>query len=157
LERAVREAGYDRHVLGLRGGRRRLANIEKLLRLAAQFESAQGRDLRGFLAHVAVEERREAGEADAPVSQDELEAIQLMTIHAAKGLEFPVVCVADLGRAARSTTPWLLVDGPRVGVKVIEPGMTASVEALDYGELRDRALAAEEQEERRIVYVAVTR
>jgi ATP-dependent exoDNAse (exonuclease V) beta subunit len=157
LARAVREARYDDHVLDLRGGRRRLANIEKLLRLAAQFESHNGRDLRGFLAHVAAEGRREAGEADAPAGDGEPEAIQLMTIHAAKGLEFPVVCVADLGRAARSAVPWLLVDGSRLGVKVTELGMAGPVEALDYHDLRERVLDAEDREERRIVYVAVTR
>ena len=42
-----------------------------------------------------------------------------MRIHAAKGLEFPVVCVADLGRQPNAQTPDLLVDGERVGLRLV--------------------------------------
>ncbi|HEV3228065.1 MAG TPA: UvrD-helicase domain-containing protein [Solirubrobacteraceae bacterium] len=157
LTRVLRESGYEQYVLSLRGGRRRLANVHKLLRLAAEFESDHGRDLRAFLAHVAAEERREAREADAPVDGDQLDAVHLMTIHAAKGLEFAVVCVADLGRVPRSSAPWLLVDDVRVGVKVMELGMSDPQETLDYADLREERLAAEEEEEKRILYVAMTR
>ena len=42
-----------------------------------------------------------------------------MTIHAAKGLEFPVVVVADLGRKGNTRQPDLLVDGDRVGLRLV--------------------------------------
>ena len=44
-----------------------------------------------------------------------------MTIHAAKGLEFPVVCVADLGRSRRTRDDRLFVDGERVGLRLRAP------------------------------------
>ena len=80
------------------GGDRRLANLRKLMRLAREFERAEGRDLRGFLADAAARDLAEAREGEAALESEGLDAVRLMTIHRAKGLEFPVVCVADLGR-----------------------------------------------------------
>ncbi len=111
LLRAIAHSGYERHVLSLAWGERRLANIHKLLRLARRFEAAEGRDLRAFLDHV---EHRgalaEGSEPHAPTGS-EPDAVRLMTIHAAKGLEFAVVCLADLGRTGNGAPPDLLVDG----------------------------------------------
>lgn len=155
--RAATRTGYDLHVLRLPGGARRLANVHKLARLAGQFEEASGRNLRGFADAAAAETEADARETDAPVEIGDLDAVRLMTIHAAKGLEFGVVCVADLGRQGQVDRPRLIVDDGRVGLRVasIEPG--PSVPALDYRELCDRADLAAEEEERRVMYVAMTR
>ena len=53
LERALEATGYDLAVLARSGGERRLANLRKLMRLAREYERAEGRDLRGFLAYAA--------------------------------------------------------------------------------------------------------
>ena len=50
LERAIVATGYDLATLARPGGDRRLANLRKLMRLAGEYERAEGRDLRGFLA-----------------------------------------------------------------------------------------------------------
>ena len=47
----------------------------------------------------------------------EPDTVRLMTIHAAKGLEFPVVCMADLGRGVSTKSPDLLVEGERLGLR----------------------------------------
>nr|MBA2347257.1 UvrD-helicase domain-containing protein [Solirubrobacterales bacterium] len=91
IERAVVRSGYDLHVLRLPGGRRRLANVHKLERLAAAYEEDHGRDVRGFIDHAQAEAEADVREADAPVELSGAPAIRLMTIHAAKGLEFGVV------------------------------------------------------------------
>ena len=67
------------------------------MRLAREYERAEGRDLHGFLAYAAGQDLVAAREGEAPLESEGLDAIRLMTIHRAKGLEFPVVCVADLG------------------------------------------------------------
>jgi ATP-dependent helicase/nuclease subunit A len=79
-----------------------------------------------------------------------------MTIHAAKGLEFGVVCVADLGRKVPSDTDDLLVADGMLGLRLV--GLDGSSEpALDYPVLRERAMQAAAEEEARIAYVALTR
>ncbi len=118
IERVIEATGYREHVLQLDWGERRLANVHKLLRLARQFEAREGRDLRGFLDHVDYLKDAVKVEPDAPVDGVEPDAVRLMTIHAAKGLEFPVVCVADLGRQPNTQTPDLLVDGDRIGLRL---------------------------------------
>jgi ATP-dependent helicase/nuclease subunit A len=158
LERAVAHTGYDLAVLARPGGDRRLANLRKLMRLAREYERAEGRDLRGFLAWAADQDRPRAKEGEAPLESDGLEAIRLMTIHAAKGLEFPVVCVADLGRSLGSHSERLLIgrDGS-LGLGLVMPGGGSAVKALDFERIAAERAEESEQEERRLFYVAMTR
>ena len=156
LRRAIEATDYDLHVLRLPGGARRLANVHKLLRLAAEHERAHGRDVRGLVDRAFAELEADARETDAPVELGDAKAVRLMTIHAAKGLEFPVVCVADLARKRPDTSSALLVDGDRIGLRL--PSLDGGREhALDFEALRDERRAAEAAEADRVLYVALTR
>ncbi len=156
VERVVATTGYDLHVLALPGGERRMANVHKLLRLAAAYEAAHGRDLAGFLAFAAAEEEAGAREPEAPTELGDLRAVRLMTIHAAKGLEFATAVLADLGRRPPARRPDLAVWDGVAGVRVIGfegPGApTAALQRLTQG-AQERAAA----EERRVLYVGATR
>jgi ATP-dependent exoDNAse (exonuclease V) beta subunit len=156
LDRIVQASGYDLHVLSLPNGERRLANVHKLGRLAAAHEREHGRDVRAFVDLANAELEAEAREADAPVELGDLRAVRLMTIHAAKGLEFGVVCVADMGRRVPADTDDLLVADGKVGLRLV--GLDgSSTGALAYPALRERAMEAASAEEARIAYVALTR
>ena len=162
IDRALVRGGFDLALLRAPGGPRRLANVRKLMRLAREWEAREGRDLRGFLDAVAEragEELELSRESEAPVEGENLDAVRLMTIHRAKGLEFEVVCVADLGRRAPGGGQELLRLGEdgRVGLRLVTLDGTRSVTALDWddvGAVADRAAA---EEERRLFYVAMTR
>jgi ATP-dependent exoDNAse (exonuclease V) beta subunit len=168
IGRALDASGYREHVVGLDWGERRLANIHKLVRLAGRFEASEGRDLRGFLDYVA-HQSAAGGEPDAPVAGGEPDAVRLMSIHAAKGLEFPVVCVADLGRAQNVGVPDLLLDvpwaappagaasGERIGLRLVRLDGAQAVPCLDFEELCEERRRAQAEEEDRILYVAMTR
>src|SRR5215216_1793106 len=80
-----------------------------------------------------------------------------MTIHASKGLEFPVVCVADLGREGKADDIALRVsnDG-RVGLELASLAGRGGA-ALDLDELEREEQERAEAEERRVFYVAMTR
>jgi ATP-dependent exoDNAse (exonuclease V) beta subunit len=168
LERAIALSGYDAAVLARPAGTRRLANVRKLMRLGREWEAQAGFDLRGFLDFAA--QRAWGGsagggatgagrESEAPVESEGLDAVRLMTIHRAKGLEFPVVCVADLGRGPTYRLELIRIsrDGARLGLRLARPGTAARIQALDYVALGDEAAAVSEAEERRLFYVAMTR
>ncbi len=161
IERALLLTGYDLQMLALPGGERRFANVRKLMRLARAYDERSGRDLRGFLNLVSVRAtggRFDAKESEAPVEGEALDAVRLMTIHRAKGLEFEVVVVADLGREPFRRHELIRVGpGGELGLRLARPGTGKAVPALDYQRLGDRQRLAEEAEERRIFYVAMTR
>ncbi len=161
IDSALVVSGYDLTMLAMPGGRRRLANVRKLMRLAREHEDAHGPDLHGFLDLVSDREggrSPESRESEAPMEGEGLDAIRLMTIHRAKGLEFPVVVVADLGRAVRPPSEIVRVtpDG-RLGLRLSRAGAAGRENALDYRAIGDEQRAAQEAEERRLFYVAVTR
>jgi ATP-dependent helicase/nuclease subunit A len=161
IDSALVASGYDLAMLALPGGRRRLANARKLMRLAREHEDARGPDLRGFLDLIADREAgraSESRESEAPMEGEALDAIRLMTIHRAKGLEFGVVVVADLGRAVRPAAEIVRVtpDG-RLGLRLSRAGAGGRENALDYRAIGDQQRVAQEAEERRLFYVAVTR
>ncbi|HEY1711343.1 MAG TPA: UvrD-helicase domain-containing protein [Solirubrobacteraceae bacterium] len=161
IDSALVASGYDLAMLAMPGGRRRLANVRKLMRLAREHEDANGPDLHGFLDLIADREAgrsSESRESEAPMEGEGLDAIRLMTIHRAKGLEFPVVVVADLGRAVRPPSEMVRVtrDG-RLGLRLSRAGAGGRENALDYRAIGDAQRKAQEAEERRLFYVAATR
>src|SRR4029077_5130136 len=75
-------------------GEQALANLLHVAELARQYESGGGISFRGF-----IDELRRAAEsesAEAPILEESSDGVRLMTVHKAKGLEFPVVILADV-------------------------------------------------------------
>jgi len=153
---AVAENGYDLQLAVLHSPERRIANVRKLERLARDFEQREGRDLRRFVTALALGRVGSARETEAPPPAAGTGAIRLMTIHAAKGLEFPVVVVADLGHGMRDRPPALITDGRRVGLRLPTLDRQA-VDTLAFAELRLERSEAARAEEDRVTYVAMTR
>jgi ATP-dependent exoDNAse (exonuclease V) beta subunit len=159
LAQAIAATGYERYVLALDWGERRLASVHKLLRLARSFEADEGRDPRGFLDHAAHIQAALGGREPDAIVGEQVEAVRLMSVHAAKGLEFPVVCVADLGREPNLRQPDLLVDADdgRVGLRLLDLERMEATPSLSHEQLCEERKAEQEQEEDRILYVACTR
>jgi ATP-dependent exoDNAse (exonuclease V) beta subunit len=131
-----------------RGSRRRQAreNLKKLRAMIRRFES------RGYatLARVAdhLDELAVGDEANAAI--DARDAVSLMTVHAAKGLEFPVVFVVNMSRGTGTMRPPIRV--------VVGATGDPSVAIADYqSEADEEAQAREREETKRLLYVALTR
>jgi ATP-dependent exoDNAse (exonuclease V) beta subunit len=161
IDAAVTVTGYDLAVLMRPAGEARFANVRKLMRLAAEFESREGRDLRGLLDFLAARSEADA-DAQAATAIEGHDGVRIMTVHSAKGLEFDVVAVPDLARSllAGSGTPLLPIgrdgEAPRVGMQLRRLG-AASVNLYSYGELRDEGRRRDAEEELRLFHVAATR
>jgi ATP-dependent helicase/nuclease subunit A len=108
MDRAVTASGYDRAVLSLAGGGRRMANVRKLMRLAREYESESGRDLRGFIDFVDEREMLAAREGEAPLEGEGLEAVRLMTAWAWRWRPWAAGLTAPCGwrRSRPSRRPW---------------------------------------------------
>ena len=102
LLQAVEDAGYDVRLLSQgNSGREAFANVLKFAREAAGFEADGGAGPAGFAAHLDARERLGDVEAPASVADNGSSAVRIMSVHASKGLEFPVVVVPDLASGGR--------------------------------------------------------
>jgi ATP-dependent helicase/nuclease subunit A len=160
IEAAVTETGYDLAVLMRPSGEARFANVRKLMRLAEEFESREGRDLRGLLDFLASRAETDT-EAQAATAVEGHDGVRIMTVHNAKGLEFGVVAVPDLARSLLAgARPPLLTLGrepePRVGMQLRRLG-AASVNLYSYADLCEEAKERDAEEGLRLFHVAATR
>ena len=158
-ERIIAEHDYDLAVLAQWDGRRRYANLRKLARLARSYEELRGPDVEGFVRFVRDQDSVGVRELEALAEEEGAEAVRLLTIHAAKGLEFKVVVVADAGRDRRGPAGdeiLCLPDG-RFGFRVADPVTGKRRGAFDYEAVKQAGQDADEAERRRLYYVAMTR
>jgi ATP-dependent helicase/nuclease subunit A len=158
-ERIVADHDYDLAVLAQWDGRRRYANLRKLARLARSYEELRGPDVEGFVRFISEQEAVGARELEAVAEEEGADAVRLLTIHAAKGLEFKVVVVADAGRdrAAPSADEILCLADGRFGFRVADPATGKRYGAFGYEEVTERRRQEDEAERLRLYYVAMTR
>lgn len=152
LQRALDETGYLATVAGLTNGKRRRANIEKLLALARRTGLVR---LSEFNAYLSDLRDRQVREGDASIETGN--AVQLMTIHRAKGLEFPIVVLPDAGRAPYDPPELLVADRAQgIGVQVHDEN-GKRLQTIGFRILERASSLRDEQEEKRLLYVAMTR
>ena len=145
LDVILRETAY---AYELRGFRRRQAreNLKKLRSMIRRVEN------RGYttLARLADHLERLAVGDESNAAIDAIDAVSLMTVHAAKGLEFPIVFVVNMGRGVGGMRPPIRVVGESAGEE--------SVAIADYQSEADEDASARDREEtKRLLYVALTR
>ena len=134
------------------GGEQALANVLHIAELARQYEMGGGISFRGF-----VDELRLAAEtaqaSEAPILEEDSDGVRMMTVHKAKGLEFPVVILADL--TCKLSRPdagrWIDPTGSLCALKL---GGWAPTDLLRHGYEEAERDKAEGQ---RLAYVAATR
>ena len=160
---AVEESGWDLRLLaGGNVGRDAFANVLKFARQATAFEESVGTGPAGFALHLDAKERLGDTEAPASLADDGSDAVRLMSIHASKGLEFPIVVVPGLAANPRGTE--LAIRASRRGGGV---AIALKTPAGDDGEPRrpsawfsafsQEAAEADADESARVLYVACTR
>jgi len=133
-------------------GEQALGNVLRVLELARRFEAAGASSFRAFVDRLASDaERGEA--AEAPVVEEGTEGVRIMSVHKAKGLEFPVVVLCDPCAPAAPRKPSRLVD-PERKVWAMPLATCAPAELLDDA---SGLLQRDREEGVRVAYVAATR
>ncbi|WP_175598156.1 helicase-exonuclease AddAB subunit AddA [Paenibacillus luteus] len=155
-----RETGYYDFVGGLPGGTQRQANLRALHDRARQYEATSFRGLFRFLRFI--ERMRDSGGdlGTARALGEQEDVVRIMSIHKSKGLEFPVVFVAGLGKLFNQQdvrSVFLKHKELGFGPRFVDPDLRISYPTLPYLAIR-RAMRKEMlAEEMRILYVALTR
>jgi ATP-dependent helicase/nuclease subunit A len=157
--RAILDAThYESLLLAQDRGEERLANVNRLLRLMRQFDPYQRQGLLRFLRFV--EAQRDAEAEEEPASPAMADAVRLFSIHQSKGLEFPVVAVADFGKSFNfgDLHADILLDA-EFGLcpRIAPPGINGRYPSLPYWLARRRQKKELLGEELRLLYVAMTR
>jgi ATP-dependent exoDNAse (exonuclease V) beta subunit len=134
-------------------GEQALANVMRLMDLARRYEARRAvRSFRGFVDELeARAEREESG--DAPVVEEGAEGVRIMTVHRAKGLEFPIVLLADLSCNETAGDAHRWVD-PASGLCALRLAGHAPRELLDHA---DEETRRDREEAMRLLYVGATR
>jgi ATP-dependent helicase/nuclease subunit A len=158
LEAILDETGYEAWVSQAPRGAQREANVRRLLVLTRQFDQFQRQGLFRFLRFV--EAQKEAGVDTEPAWAPPSESIRLLSIHQSKGLEFPIVVLADLGKAFNlSDLSGRIILDEEFGLcpQVQPPGASQRYPSLPYWLARRRQRRENLGEELRLLYVGATR
>ena len=156
LERALDLTAYEAAWAPMRDGDQVLANIRKFVDIARTLE---GRSLDEFVSYVR-QRRDDLSAREGQAVLDESDVVRLMTIHSAKGLQFPIVFVPEAHlppREAYTTVRWRADEGISVTMaREIEGGDSRRRPGF-YDYLLNRDLDEETAEHKRLFYVAATR
>ena len=156
LNEALDLTGYDAVLVAEFLGERKLANLHKLIEHARTADQ-NGNDLNQFITQLTEFITEPPKEPLASTSAESADVVRLMTIHRAKGLEFPFVVVPDLDRPPRPIGPDAALDdelGPLVRIPSDE-NCDEAITGMCLFEAAERT--AELDERKRLLYVACTR
>lgn len=155
LRRALDLTGYDAALLAEFLGERKRANLHKVLDQARSSDRARPGDIDAFVRQLSEFITRQPKEAVAATAEQTASVVRLMTVHNSKGLEFPVVVVADMDRQSRGEQAPAAFH-PDLG-PLVNPSRAES-NAITGLRMHQKLESAEDREEQlRLFYVACTR
>ena len=158
LREAVRALDLEEVLIQLPRGEQRVANVRKLLAIADRETDANT-----LLARLKRAAEGAADETEAATFGDDDDAVRLLTVHASKGLDFPIVFVPEVGADGRRTEAGAMILEPPTGegpatlaVRLADEGGT-KFDAPTFTRAKDTLRRRDRAEKARLAYVAVTR
>ena len=156
----LEKTGYGNYARALPDGAQRSANLTMLVEKARDYEKTSYRGLFNFVRYIEHLQKYEVDYGEVNLAGDGRSAVQIMTIHKSKGLEFPIVFVAGMGKQFnfQDLNARLLIH-PELGVgaDAILPEKRVIAPTLNKQLIRRELLKESLGEELRVLYVAMTR
>jgi len=159
LRRIIRDSGIYAVYGSMPEGKSLIANMEKFLEIARSSQKRGFMSLTEFVSEmvILIDETQREGEAQVGLEKDD--NVKIMTVHASKGLEFPIVVVPDMMAKAGPNNSQILIDEKYgIGIKAPDPDdnyklKDTFIKKLINHDLKDKTLS----EKKRLFYVAATR
>ena len=158
--RILAKTGYADYVKAVPGGAQRGANLHMLVEKAMDYEKTSYRGLFNFVRYIEKLQKYEVDFGEVNLADAGSGAVQIMTIHKSKGLEFPVVFAAGMGKQFNFqdiNSRFLIHPDMGFGVDVILPEKRLILSAVHKQIIRRQLQRESLGEELRVLYVALTR
>ena len=160
LAEIIDRTGYGTYISAMPGGAQRQANVEMLVEKAAAFEGTSYKGLFNFIRYIEQLRKYDVDYGEAGILDEQADTVRIMSIHKSKGLEFPIVFAAGMGKAFN-------MQDVR-GSVILHPEQGAGLDVVDLEQrtkaptflkkmIQEEAALESLAEEMRVLYVAVTR
>ena len=154
------DTGYGDYVAALPGGEQRRANVDMLAQKAMAFESTSYQGLFNFIRYIEQLQKYNVDYGEASVSDENADTVRIMSIHKSKGLEFPVVIAAGMGKGfnTQNTKGNILIHSSLgVGMDVVDLERRTKAPSFYKQVIQRKEKLENLGEELRVLYVALTR
>jgi ATP-dependent helicase/nuclease subunit A len=150
---------YEFKVLLMKEGERKYANIEKLKEIVKAYDINENGTLSEFLHYISALTRLEVQEQEASLESETDNTVKIFTVHRAKGSEYPVVCVADMGSRRKQQGEGKFTFSREQGLGLALYFSEHALTVDDRTNILNKMSrsVAEEEEDLRVLYVALTR
>ena len=160
LAKILEETGYRTFIAAMPGGEQRIANVEMLIEKACAFEGTSYKGLFNFVRYIEQLKKYNVDYGEAGIMDEQADTVRLMSIHKSKGLEFPIVFVAGMGKSFNMQD--------QRGSIVIHPDWGIGIDAVDLEQrtknptflkrmIQEKTKLENLSEELRVLYVGMTR
>ena len=160
LEEIIDRTGYGLYIAAMPGGAQRMANVEMLTERAAAFEGTSYKGLFNFVRYIAQLKKYDVDYGEAGIMDEQADTVRIMSIHKSKGLEFPIVFAAGMGKRfnTQDTRGSVLLHSEwGAGVDLIDLKRRTKTPTFLKKMIREETVLENLAEEMRILYVALTR
>lgn len=156
----LRETGYYNYVAALPSGIQRQANLRLLIDKAIKFQTGSLKGLYGFISYIDAIKARSVRTGQVSLVGENDDVVRIMTIHKSKGLEFPVVLVAGLGKQFNQSRDTSYLDIHKdlgITLSYVDKKRKYFRKTLLQNVIKEKNKSNDMDEEIRILYVAFTR
>ena len=148
---------FDLRVLGMKGGRRRYANLRRFREIALEAQ-AGGEGLNDFLARIGELHRAGIRESEPPVEDEDADVVRVIHVRAAASIRAPIVFIAGMHAPIEAQLGFMVSD-PEIGIsaRVVNPWVKRLETSLSYREIADRMRRTRVADEKSLFFDVMTR